>query len=76
MWIIAGVCLDTGSTKVYYVNVEMGALPKPPALGWICGQDGQVPAPELTSHEFSVDVVRQQLGWRPVSSTSAAAGLD
>jgi hypothetical protein len=63
MWIIAGVSIDTGSTKVYYVNVEMGALAKPPPFGWICGQDGMAPAPELRSEPFSVDTVRAQFGW-------------
>ena len=49
LWIIAAVMPD-GATQVFYVNQELGALKKPPPVGWVLGQNGIEPLPIVKLH--------------------------
>ena len=51
IWIIAGIEVSTGVQRVFYANMEYGALKTPPKLGWAISQDGTQPPPRFSVHK-------------------------
>ena len=77
IWLLVGTEKESGAQHVYYVNMEFGALKKPPKIAWVPAQDGEPPEPHVEAKEETfwsfddTEIIQDQMKRENFSKKSA-----